>query len=150
MALYTEISNNKECAAKYTAFDNKMNGWDVDVHSPIGYTLAAAAPELFWGLTSKIGNLLNGSEANNESDSVSADRSEQSQREELQRQLKSALREIGAEDENGINEAVHIQQTERDEKVEAAQKTEGDLHEVSFTKKNNNKGLDDLLNDIVG
>lgn len=35
-------------------------------------------------------------------------------------------------------------------KVEAVQKTEGDLHEVSFTQKNNNKGLDDLLNDIVG
>ena len=35
-------------------------------------------------------------------------------------------------------------------KVEIPQKIEGDLHEVSFTKKNNNKGLDDLLNDIVG
>ena len=126
MGLYTEISNNKEYAAKDTALYNRMNG--VRRH-----TAGALAPGLLMEITSKIGNLLNGSEANNESDSVSADKSEQSQREELQRQLKSALREIGAEDENGINEAVHIQQTERDEKVEAAQ-TEVDSYRLGTDK----------------
>ena len=131
MGFYTEISNNKEYAAKDTALHNRMNG--VSGHSAAGAIISQEAPGLFKGVASKIGNLLNGSEANNESDAAGADKSEQAQREELQKQLKSALREIGAEDENGINEAVHMQQTERDVKVEAAQ-TEVDSYRLGTDK----------------
>ena len=130
MGFYTEISNNKEYAAKYTAFDNKMNGWDVDVHSPIGYTLAAAAPQFLSFTTSLIGNILNGSEKD---ENAEGSVSESAQREQLKKDINKILRDIGAKDENGINEAVHIQQTERDEKVEAAQ-TEVDSYRLGTDK----------------
>ena len=128
--LYTKISNDKNLAATNTAEFYKYNG--ISSHSEIGLTLAQTLPSLFMLTLSKVGNLSD-SEKASESDAVGADKAEQAQREELQRQLKSALREIGAEDENGINEAVHIQQTERDEKVEAAQ-TEVDSYRLGTDK----------------
>ncbi len=128
--LYTKISNDKNLAATNTAEFYKYNG--ISSHSEIGLTLAQTLPSLFMLTLSKVGNLSD-SEKASESDAAGADKSEQAQREKLQKQLKSALREIGAEDENGINEAVNMQQTERDVKVEAAQ-TEVDSYRLGTDK----------------
>ena len=115
MGFYSEISNSKQ-AAENTAIYNRMNG--LDVHSPIGYTLAAAAPQLLSFTTSLIGNILNGSEKD---ENAKGSVSESAQREQLKKDINKILRDIGAKDENGINEAVNEAQNERDTKIKAAQ-----------------------------
>ena len=52
MGYYTEISNNKEYAAKDVALYNRMNG--VSGHTVAGVVLSQTLPSIFMTLTTKI------------------------------------------------------------------------------------------------
>ena len=114
MGYYTEISKSTEYRAENTALYNRMNG--VNGHTAAGVIATQLAPQL---LQFTIGKILSGSgKADNEKETVST---EDKQREALQDQLKSALKEIGADDEKGISKAVEKAQSDHDKNIKAKQ-----------------------------
>ena len=114
MGYYTDISKS-EYAAKDTALYNRLNG--VSGHTVAGVIATQLAPQL---LQFTIGKILSGSDKT-ENETNTSNSSEQTKREELQKKLDEALKEIGADNENQINEAVSKVQDERDKKVGEAQ-----------------------------
>ena len=114
MGYYTEISKSSKYRAEDTALYNRMNG--VSGHTALGVIGSQLAPQL---LQLTIGKILSGTEkADSEEKTVIP---EDQQREALQEQLKSVLKEIGAEDEKGISKAVEEAQSEHDKNIKAKQ-----------------------------
>ena len=114
MGYYTEISKSSKYRAEDTALYNRMNG--VSGHTALGVIGSQLAPQL---LQLTIGKILSGTEkADSEEETVTP---EDQQREALQEQLKSVLKEIGAVDEKGISKAVEEAQSEHDKNIKAKQ-----------------------------
>lgn len=114
MGYYTEISKSSKYRAEDTALYNRMNG--VSGHTALGVIGSQLAPQL---LQLTIGKILSGTEkADSEEKTVTP---EDQQREALQEQLKSVLKEIGAVDEKGISKAVEEAQSEHDKNIKAKQ-----------------------------
>lgn len=114
MGYYTEISNNKDLAAKDVALYNRMNG--VSAHnSGTAAVLAQAVPSIFMSLTTKIAERQSAKE-NNETESTSED----AERTRLQKELSKALKDIGAESEKDINTAVTTATNKRNTAVSNA------------------------------
>lgn len=115
MGYYTDYSKSSKYKAEDTALYNRLNG--VSGHTALGVIGSQLAPQL---LQLTIGKLLSGSEKtdSNEKETQNPD---DIQRETLQKQLKSVLKEIGASDEKGINTAVDKAQSEHDTNIKAAQ-----------------------------
>ena len=114
MGYYTEISKSSTYRAEDTALYNRMNG--VSGHTALGVIGSQLAPQL---LQFTIGKILSGSEKTD--NDKETETPEDVQREALQKQLKSVLKEIGAEDEKGINNAISKAQSEHDTNIKAAQ-----------------------------
>lgn len=114
MGYYTEISKSSTYKAEDTALYNRLNG--ASGHTALGVIGAQLAPQL---LQFTIGKILSGGEKSGNDQQAGS--TEDAQRENLQKQLKSVLKEIGANDEKGINEAVSNAQSEHDANIKAAQ-----------------------------
>ena len=114
MGYYTEISKS-EYSAQDTALYNRMNG--VSGHTTAGVVLAQAVPSIFMSLTTKIAEHQSAKE-NGETENTSED----AERTRLQKELRKALKDIGASDENDINEAVTRAQDARDTAIAEQQK----------------------------
>ena len=114
MGYYTEISKS-EYSAQDTALYNRMNG--VSGHTTAGVVLAQEVPCIFMSLTTKIAEHQSAKE-NNETENTSED----AERKRLQKELRKALKDIGASDENDINEAVTRAQDARDTAIAEQQK----------------------------
>ncbi len=114
MGYYTEISKSSTYRAENTAYYNRMNG--VSGHTTLGVVGSQLAPQL---LEFTIGKILSGSEK--KENEKQTDVSEDTQRAELQKQLKSVLKELGVDSEKGISAAVSKAQEEHDANIKAYQ-----------------------------
>ncbi len=95
MGYYTEISNNKEYAAKDVALYNRMNG--VSGHTVAGVVLSQTLPSIFMTLTTKIAE--RSQNENEGSENISVD----TERTRLQQELKNVLKDIGVSHEKDID-----------------------------------------------
>lgn len=86
-----------------------------DSHTFLGVMSAKYAPQL---LTLTIGKILNGSEKEDGKGGVEGSENEDSQRKTLNNKLEKLLNEIGAKDQNDIENTVDKAQTERNSNIE--------------------------------
>ncbi len=113
MGYYTEISKS-EYAAKDVALYNRMNG--VSAQKTTGVAIAEAIPSIFMTLTTKIAERQKNE--NNESENISVD----TERTRLQKELKTALKDIGVEHEKDIETKLVETRTEGQNNIANAQK----------------------------
>lgn len=114
MGYYTEISKS-EYAAKDVALYNRMNG--VSGHTVAGVVATQVAPQL---LQFTIGRILSGSEKN-ENETNTGNSSENTERTRLQKELKSALKDIGVDHEKDIETKIAEVRTEGQNNIAKAQ-----------------------------
>lgn len=114
MGYFKEISTSSEYSARNVADYNRMNGWSG--HTAAGVVLSQNLPSVFMALTGKlVENKI--AKENNKSENTS----ENSERTRLEEELKKALNDIGAKDENNINEAVTEKQNQYEQEIQTAQ-----------------------------
>ncbi len=113
MGFYTQIATDKNLAAKNVAEYNYMNGNYNYCYTPSD-AIIDSIPSIFFALTGKVAEFA-ADRRENRQENNSIERSN------LEKDLQEALNDIGASDENNINEAVTEKQNKYSLEIQTAQ-----------------------------